>query len=89
MSVEENVLFPNALELLAEEDWISMIKGEEEIGWMLAETPAPFPNVEYIHPSEDFTKREMTFSPENTSHYDGGASESAFENDAARFDFCR
>ena len=72
MGVEENVLFPNALELLAEEDWISMRIGEEEIGWMLAETPAPFPAVEYIHPSEDFTKREMTFSLENTSHYDEG-----------------
>jgi len=72
MGVEENVLFPNALELLAEEDWISMRKGEEEIGWMLAETPAPFPKEEYIHPSEDFTKREMTFSLENTSHYDEG-----------------
>ena len=72
MGVEENVLFPNALDLLTEKDWISMRKGEEEIGWMLAETPAPFPNVEYIHPSEDFTKREMTFSLENTSHYDEG-----------------
>lgn len=72
MKTEDNVLFPNALDLLTEKDWIEMRKGEEEIGWMLPETPAPFPNVEYIHPSEDFTKREMTFSTENTSHYDEG-----------------
>lgn len=72
MRMEDMVLFPNSLDLLTEEDWISMRKGEEEIGWMLAETPAPFPAVEYIHPSEDFTKREMTFSLENTSHYDEG-----------------
>lgn len=72
IGVEENILFPNALELLAEEDWISMRKGEEEIGWMLAEAPTPFPAVDYIHPSEDFTKREMTFSLENSSHYDEG-----------------
>jgi DUF438 domain-containing protein len=72
MNTEDNVLFPNALDLLTEKDWITMHKGEEEIGWMLPETPAPFPNVEYIHPSEDFTKREMTFSHENTSHYDEG-----------------
>jgi DUF438 domain-containing protein len=72
MGIEENVLFPNALDLLIEKDWIAMRKGEEEIGWMLSETPAPFPNVEYVHPSEDFSKREMTFSLENTSHYDEG-----------------
>jgi DUF438 domain-containing protein len=72
MKTEEMVLFPNSLDLLTEKDWISMRQGEEEIGWMLSETPVPFPNVEYIHPSEDFTKREMTFSLENTSHYDEG-----------------
>ena len=72
MGIEETVLFPNALDLLIEKDWIAMRQGEEEIGWMLPETPAPFPNVEYIHPSEDFSKREMTFSLENTSHYDEG-----------------
>jgi DUF438 domain-containing protein len=72
MQVEETVLFPNALDILTEEDWIAMRVGEEEIGWMLPQPPVPFPNVEYIHPSEDFTKREMSFSLENTSHYDEG-----------------
>jgi PAS domain S-box-containing protein len=72
MQVEETVLFPKALELLTEKDWIIMRSGEEEIGWMLPQPPFPFPNIEYIHPSEDFTKREMTFSLENTSHYDEG-----------------
>jgi len=72
MGVEEDVLFPNALEILTESDWIEMRKGEEEIGWMLAETPPPFPKVEYIHPSQDFTQRDLSFSLENTSHYDEG-----------------
>lgn len=72
INTEDMVLFPNSLNMLSEEDWIAMRKGEEEIGWMLPETPAPFPAVEYIHPSQDFTKREMTFSTENTSHYDEG-----------------
>lgn len=72
MKTEDMVLFPNALDLLAEKDWIIMRQGEEEIGWMLPEIPVPFPHQEYIHPSEDFTKREMTFSTENTSHYDEG-----------------
>ncbi len=72
IQMEEAVLFPHALELLTEVDWIEMRKGEEEIGWMLTKTPAPYPKQEYIHPSEDFTKREMSFSLENTSHYDEG-----------------
>jgi DUF438 domain-containing protein len=72
MGVEESVLFPNALEMLEEQDWITMRQGEEEIGWMLSTAPVPFPEVAYIHPSEDFTKREMSFSLENSSHYDEG-----------------
>lgn len=71
--IEEDVLFPNALEILSEKDWIEVRKGEEEIGWMLAEGPVAFPKEEeYIHPSQDTTKRELTFSLENTSHYDEG-----------------
>ncbi|HSD08753.1 DUF438 domain-containing protein [Flavobacterium sp.] len=72
LGVEETVLFPNSLELLQDEDWIEMRKGEEEIGWMLAETPPAFPKAEYIHPSQDFTQRDLSFSLENTSHYDEG-----------------
>ena len=72
MGVEESVLFPNALDILNENDWIEMRKGEEEIGWMLSQTPPPFPKEENIHPSEDFTIREMPFSLENTSHFDEG-----------------
>ena len=70
--IEETVLFPNALETLDEEDWISVRKGEEEIGWMLSEAPVGFPEKEYIHPSRDFTKRELSFSTENAAHYDEG-----------------
>ncbi|VXC13285.1 conserved hypothetical protein [Flavobacterium sp. 9R] len=72
MSVEEDVLFPNALDILTESDWIEMRRGEEEIGWMLAETPPSFPKMEYVHPSEDFKVREIPFALENTSHYDEG-----------------
>ena len=72
LNVEETVLFPNALEILEENDWITMRQGEEEIGWMLSNAPAPFPENKYVHPSEDFTVREIPFSLENTSHYDEG-----------------
>ncbi|UZH55266.1 DUF438 domain-containing protein [Salinimicrobium tongyeongense] len=73
--VEDNVLFPNALELLSEEDWKKVRKGEEEIGWMLPAIPPKYPETgeeEYIHPSQDHTKRELSFDTENASHYDEG-----------------
>ncbi|MCC8361210.1 DUF438 domain-containing protein [Salinimicrobium sediminilitoris] len=72
--VEDSVLFPNALELLTEEDWKQVRKGEEEIGWMLKTEPASFPENkdEYIHPSQDHTKRELTFDTSNAAHYDEG-----------------
>jgi PAS domain S-box-containing protein len=72
--VEDSVLFPNALELLTEEDWKQVRKGEEEIGWMLKTEPASFPEnkEEYVHPSQDHTKRELTFDTSNAAHYDEG-----------------
>lgn len=71
---EKTVLFPNALELLSEDDWKQVRKGEEEIGWMLPEEPAAYPvsQEEYIHPSQDHTKRELSFDTENSAHYDEG-----------------
>src|SRR5690606_2436525 len=50
LHTEETVLFPNALELLTEKDWIEMREGEEEIGWMLPTPPEAYPAQEYIHP---------------------------------------
>lgn len=70
--VEETNLFPNALRMLTEKDWISTRKGEEEIGWMLPTEPTAYPEQEYIHPSKDFSKRELSFSTENASHYEEG-----------------
>lgn len=71
--VEDNVLFPNALELLTEEDWKQVRKGEEEIGWMLSQPPVDWPQQEaYIHPSQDHKKRELSFSIEDKAHYDEG-----------------
>jgi len=70
--MEETTLFPNALKILSESDWIQVRTGEEEIGWMLPQNPPAFPEEEYIHPSQDFTKRKLSFSLENTAHYDEG-----------------
>lgn len=73
--VEDNVLFPNAMELLTEEEWQKVRKGEEEIGWMLSQEPAAYPEIkeeEYIHPSQDHSKRELSFDTKNASHYDEG-----------------
>lgn len=73
IAIEDSRLFPNAIELLSEEDWNEFYIGDEEIGWMLKEKPTPYPVKEdaYVHPSEDFTERENEFS-ENTFHYDEG-----------------
>lgn len=75
MSIEDNRLFPNAMELLTEEDWKEFYIGDEEIGWMLDKKPVPYPAIEvdeYIHPSMDTERRELSFSLENTFHYDEG-----------------
>lgn len=75
MSVEDTRLFPNSLQLLTKEDWEEFYVGDEEIGWMLKEKPLPYPRIvdeEYIHPSQDATERKLTFSLENTFHYDEG-----------------
>lgn len=80
LNVEANILFPNALKLLTEEDWIEMRKGEEEIGWMLKEAPAPYPNKEaeaegapaYVHPSMDTERRTDVTFDEKATHYDEG-----------------
>ena len=75
LSIEDTRLFPNALDLLSEEDWKEFYIGDEEIGWMLTEKPKPYPAIDqeaYIHPSEDTQTRELSFSLENTFHYDEG-----------------
>jgi len=75
MTIEDTKLFPNSMDLLTDEDWKEFYEGDEEVGWMLLEKPAPYPEVEeggYVHPSEDFKKRELSFSLDNTFHYDEG-----------------
>lgn len=74
IGIEDSKLFPNSMELLNSKDWEEFYVGDEEIGWMLKEKPAPYPQVEetYVHPSEDFSERELSFSTENTFHYDEG-----------------
>ncbi len=75
LSIEDARLFPNSMDLLTEEEWKEFYVGDEEIGWMLDEKPAPYPTIieeKYIHPREDFTKRDLSFSLDNTFHYDEG-----------------
>ena len=75
MMIEDTKLFPNAIQLLTKEDWEEFYEGDEEIGWMLKQKPLPYPqqkSSDYIHPSEDTTTRELSFSLENTFHYDEG-----------------
>ena len=74
MGVEDMRLFPNAMNLLTEEDWKEFYEGDEEIGWMLANKPTRYPAIkeQYVHPSEDVKERKLTFSLDNTFHYDEG-----------------
>lgn len=76
MGIEDMRLFPNAMQLLAKEDWEEFYEGDEEIGWMLKEKPTPYPEPEeeeeYIHPSQDTKERKLSFSLEDTFHYDEG-----------------
>ncbi len=75
LNIEDMRLFPNSMELLSEEDWKEFYQGDEEIGWMLTVKPNPYPQVtkeKYVHPSEDFSTRDLTFTSEKSFHYDEG-----------------
>ena len=72
LAVEQAVLFPNALQLLEEQDWREMEKGEDEIGWMPGCEPAQKEAQEYVHPSEDKKRKDLSFLAEESAHYDEG-----------------
>lgn len=73
LKVEETVLFPNALQILSDDDWKVMRKGEDEIGWMFTNVPPNYPNEpEYIHPSQDTERRTDVVFDEKAAHYDEG-----------------
>jgi len=81
MAVEEQRLLPNAMQMLDESEWLTMRTGDEEIGWMLKEEPAPYPakplvdetNEEaYVHPSQVEGTGERPASSESGTHYDEG-----------------
>ncbi|SFD09848.1 DUF438 domain-containing protein [Pseudoalteromonas denitrificans] len=62
MTIERDRLFPNALNLLSEDDWKEMREGDLEIGWMLENDPTPYPKETYVHPSQDRRTRQLPFS---------------------------
>lgn len=75
LGIEDMRLFPNAMRLLSKEDWEEFYEGDEEIGWMLKEKPAPYPsekNKDYVHPSEDLENKADNIGRENTFHYEEG-----------------
>jgi PAS domain S-box-containing protein len=72
METEETVLFPNAMELLQEQDWITMRAGEEEIGWMLSEVPAVYPEKDSIPTSPEVASQALPFDTENALHLEEG-----------------
>jgi DUF438 domain-containing protein len=72
MQVEEGRLLPNAMGMISEEEWKEFREGDAEIGWMFDTPPTPYPTPEYIHPSQDNTKRKLPFDIDDKTHYDEG-----------------
>jgi DUF438 domain-containing protein len=72
MQVEEGRLLPNAMDMLSEDEWKEFREGDEEIGWMFDTPPTAYPEVTYIHPSQDTKKRDLPFGIEDKTHYDEG-----------------
>jgi len=72
LQVEEGRLLPRAMDMLSEEEWKEFREGDEEIGWMFDKAPTPYPLPEYIHPSEDKTRRKLPFGTEDKTHFDEG-----------------
>ncbi|MCG8475620.1 MAG: PAS domain-containing protein [Cytophagales bacterium] len=77
LEIEKNVLFPNSLELLSDSEWKEISAGDAEIGWMLKDAPPIYRKAneqqpEYIHPSQDFSKKELSFSTEDKIKLDEG-----------------
>lgn len=46
MVKEEEILFPTSMDLLSDEDFVKMRKGDDEIGYCLIKSPAPYGNKE-------------------------------------------
>jgi hypothetical protein len=72
MLVEEQRLFPRAMDMLNEDDWKEMREGDEEIGWMFDTPPVQYPEVEYIHPTKLKKAKNLSFSIEDKTHFDEG-----------------
>ncbi len=72
MQVEEGRLLPNAMNMISEDEWKEFKEGDREIGWMFDKDPTPYPEDEYIHPSQDTKRRNLPFGIEDKTHYDEG-----------------
>ncbi|MDP2722697.1 MAG: hemerythrin domain-containing protein [Bacteroidales bacterium] len=49
---EEKILWPTSLEMISENEWLEIRKGEDEIGYCLIERPAMW-NPQWKHPSQN------------------------------------
>lgn len=75
ISVEEQRLLPNAMSLLDEDEWKEMYIGDEEIGWMLDETPPVYPEVKekkHAHPPKSERPADVSLDGDDKYHYDEG-----------------
>lgn len=63
--LEESTLFKNAINDLSKDDWSSIAQGDAEIGFMIKTVE------EYIHPKNDFKKRELKIEGDR-EHFEEG-----------------
>lgn len=54
---EDKILWPTALDLLTQDEWVEIRRGEDEVGYCLIDTP-PMWNPNWTHPSEAKTDAE-------------------------------
>lgn len=58
MVKEEEVLFPTSMDLLSDEDFVKMRRGDDEIGYCLIETPVSYGNKEEVN-TNSFSNTEL------------------------------
>ncbi|PCE66185.1 DUF438 domain-containing protein [Sediminicola luteus] len=73
LTIEDQVLFPNAMSLLDETEWMEFYSGDEEIGWMIPKPEDPNKKKEnYVHPADDHQIKAHQLNTDHTYHYDEG-----------------
>lgn len=72
LHIEKTRLFPNALSLISDDEFIDMKKGDAEVGRWLDTQKQHSTKEEYLHPGDDTKKRSLPFSLDDRICLDEG-----------------